>query len=512
MFGFVSKKAKQELLDQQAELLAERARLDDEKKILAQRSSGFSAADYSRLTSSMQNESEHIMRMLRYQGKTLRARARQVTINTAYGAKFLQLVVSNVCGPTPFKLQAKVKYSSGKFDTTANQRLESEWAQWSKPGKADFEGRLSLADILRLVARTLACDGEALIRIHEGTQAGPWGLQLQVIDVDRLDEDLNKELTNGNVIIAGVELDTNGRTVAYHLLKRKPSDWQFGYSREYIRIPSEQMIHLYMPMYAEQVRGVPWLYAAILKLHEIGAFEEAALIAARVGASKMGFYQNTGAGDPNFGAGGVQTPDGDFVSSCEPGEFEKIPTGWEMKEWNPNYPDAQVGPFLKSLIRGVASGCGVSYNSLASDLESVNFSSMRSGLLEEREYWMMIQQWMIEHFLEPLYERWLLNSLLRRKMPFPLERSEKYLDVIFQPRRWQWVDPLKDVRANIEAIQWGLKSRTAVITESGGDIEDVFDQLKMEEELAASKKVGIVPASEQGDANGQQPDADQDGE
>jgi hypothetical protein len=39
-------------------------------------------------------------------------------------------------------------------------------------------------------------------------------LQLQILDVDRLDEDRNEELRNGNVIIAGVEVDSAGRTVA----------------------------------------------------------------------------------------------------------------------------------------------------------------------------------------------------------------------------------------------------------------------------------------------------------
>ncbi|MEY2656223.1 MAG: hypothetical protein RLZZ524_3251 [Pseudomonadota bacterium] len=181
---------------------------------LAKRSAGFSAADYSRITASLESESTHIMRILRTQGKALRARARQVSSNTPYGAKFIGMCVSNICGPQPFRFQAKTKYASGKFDTGANARLESEWSAWGRPGSCDVEGRLSWADMQRLVVRTLAGDGEALIRVTEGSAAGPWGLQLQILDVDRLDEDRNEELRNGNVIIAGVEVDSAGRTVA----------------------------------------------------------------------------------------------------------------------------------------------------------------------------------------------------------------------------------------------------------------------------------------------------------
>lgn len=453
----------------------------------------FSAADYSRVTSSMSNESEHIMRTIRLQGKTLRARSRQEAANSAYGAKFLQMAVNNICGPNPFRLQAKIKYTSGKFDTGANTRIESEWTQWGKPGKCDFEGRLSFADMLRLAVRTLACDGEVLIRVHEGRTAGPWGIQLQLLDVDRLDEDYNKQLPNGNTIIASIEVNQDGKIVAYWLLKRRPKDWEYGLVNEYIRIPAEEILHLFIAQYAEQVRGVPWMYAAILKLHQIQAFEEAAIIAARVGASKMGFYQNTGTGNPVIDGFDEEAATGNFLQSAEPGEFGQLPPGWEFKEWSPNYPDAQVGPFLKSCLRGVASSLNVAYHSLASDLEGVNFSSSRAGILEEREHWMQLQQWLTEHLLEPVYDRWLHNALLRRKMPFPLERADKYMDVYFQPRRWQWVDPLKDVKANIEAIKWGLKSRTAAISESGCDIEDVFDQLKFEEDLAESKGIEINP-------------------
>lgn len=462
-----------------------------EVKPAAQRSTGFSAADYSRITASLDNESQHIMSILRYQGRALRARARQVSSNTPYGAKFVSMCVSNVCGPQPFRFQAKTKFGSGKFDVQANAKLESEWTAWGRPGRCDLEGRLSFADMQRLVVRSLAVDGEALVRIVEGSQAGPWGIQLQVLDVDRLDENKNKILPDGNVIIAGVEIDPLGRTVAYHLLKRKPEHWQYGrVVRDYVRIPAEQIIHLYLPHYAEQVRGVPWMFAAILQLHQLGAFTEAAIIAARVGASKMGFYQQKGGAEftPD---GSSKDAKGNFIQSAEPGEFGVVPDGYEFQDWNPNYPDAMTGPFIKSMVRGVASALGVSYHSLANDLEAVNFSSARAGLLEEREGWMMLQAWLVEHLHQPVYERWLRNSLLLRRLPFPLERMEKYLDVYFQPRRWQWVDPLKDVTANIEAIKWGLKSRTAVIAEAGGDIEDVFDQLKLEGDLAAEKGVDI---------------------
>ena len=47
--------------------------------------------------------------------------------------------------------------------------------------------------------------------------------------------------------------------------------------------------------------------------------------------------------------------------------------------------------------------------------------------------------------------------------------------------RWEWVDPLKDARAEIEQIEAGLKSRTLAIAERGYDAEQV------DAEIAADK-------------------------
>ena len=48
-----------------------------------------------------------------------------------------------------------------------------------------------------------------------------------------------------------------------------------------------------------------------------------------------------------------------------------------------------------------------------------------------------------------------------------------YLAVKWIPPKWDWVDPLKDRKAEIEAIEAGLKSRSDVIESEGYDAEEV---------------------------------------
>ena len=59
---------------------------------------------------------------------------------------------------------------------------------------------------------------------------------------------------------------------------------------KHIRIPAEQVIHIFMPLRAGQTRGEPWLSPVMPAMKQLGGFREAAVINARIGASKMGFF------------------------------------------------------------------------------------------------------------------------------------------------------------------------------------------------------------------------------
>jgi lambda family phage portal protein len=142
------------------------------------------------------------------------------------------------------------------------------------------------------------------------------------------------------------------------------------------------------------------------------------------------------------------------------------------------------------MLRGIASGLGVSYTSLANDLEAVSYSSIRQGLLEERDQWRVVQAWMIEHFCEPVYLRWLRNALDFGAVPLPGNKYFKFSATQWVPRGWQWVDPRSEAEAQIVAINNGLMTRTQALAERGLDIEDVLRERAAEEELIAS--VGVT--------------------
>jgi lambda family phage portal protein len=453
---------------------------------------GFAAAEVNRLTASLRTETEYINRTLRYQLRALRARARQASQNNPFAARFAQLAVDNIAGPRPFRLQGKVRTARGKFDTAANTKMEEAWLSWGRKGQCEVTGRWSWNTLQRLLVRTLAVDGELLFRKLRGPQYGKHGFQLQIIDIDRLDERHNKALPGGGAIHMGVELDAVGKPVAYHLLKRKPSQWDSG-GREidYERVLAEDIEHIFVPTFAEQNRGVPWMYAALLNLVHIGAFEEAAIIAARVGATQMGFIQSPDGGKTlaeSMGKDAKGTPHFD----AEPGTFPTLPPGYEMSSWSPAFPDAAVEPFIKAMLRGTAAGLGVAYHNLANDPSDVNYSTAKVFGGDEHEMWMGIQDFVVDHLHTPLHADWLHQQLLLDILPFTLNQMDRFLVVKWQARRWASPDPLKDAKADIELIDNRLRSRTRAISERGDDIEEVFDEQQHEQELAAEKNISLA--------------------
>jgi lambda family phage portal protein len=416
--------------------------------------------------------------------------SRQLARGDAYASKFTRSCVDNIAGPDPFVLQSKVKFAGGLPNTAANKAIEAAWWARSRAGVCEVTGKLSLGALHRLIIRSLSRDGEALIRTVRGGQFG--GGALQILDVDRLDELYNENLKGGGSIKMGVELDSFSRPVAYHLLVNHPGemgDWGGG-ERKHERVPADQIRHLFIADWPEQARGIPWMHAAMVRLWHLGGFEEAAVINARVGASKIATIETPDGEPPESMATGRDSA-GNMLQDVEPGQYWTLPSGSTLGSFTPQFPDTAIGPFISACLRGAAAGLGMAYHSLANDPGAVNYSTARVALLEERDMWTSMQQWYVDHFCQPDFEDWLRGAILTGKLP------QKYWDfrdaTHFQAKTWKWVDPMKEVGAKIETINAHLTSHTRICAEDGLDFEEELDQMAADIALAKSKGIDLVP-------------------
>jgi lambda family phage portal protein len=470
----------------------------------------FEAAEFDRLTSAWYGSRTSVDRDIFLNFVALRARSRDLSYNDPFTRKFLSMVMKNVVGSEGFALRVTPTDAKGNVDAMDKKSLETAFAEWSKRKNCDVTGKLSFAGICQQAVRAVARDGECVIRKIRGSNINDFGFALQIVDIDRLDHyKQDEKLKNGNILKMGVEVTPYGKPVAYWLRKRHPGDYQYtGAVDEFDRVPAEDIYHLFTYERPEQTRGLPWAIASMLRMQHLKSYDEAAVIAARIGAATMGFFQQTDPSvAPDLDGDGLADDHDSFDDSlmmdADPGTFRKLPPGYTLNTFKGEYPQNQYASFEKAMLRGIASGLDIDYNTLANDLEGVNFSSIRQGVLETRDSWKVLQTWFRDSFLDDLYEEWLKMALLKQAIkgptgqPLPLSKLEKFNCAVWQGRRWEWVDPMKDAQANSEQIAAGLKSRTEVASEQGRDLEDVFQQLAHEEELAKKYNLtlssGLVP-------------------
>ena len=436
---------------------------------------------------------------LKSQLSILRARAREAEQNSNIARRFLSLVETHIVGPDGFTLQVQGKNSSGELDATGNKLVEQDFARWCRRGVCEITGRLSLPGVSRTTVRATARDGEGLIRLHDirPTKTNPWGFVVELLDSARLDHLLNDDLKNGNRIRMGVELSPAGRPVGYWLTTGERSGW-VSRRDTHQRVDADDIIHWFDGDRPEQLRAATWMSSALLTIHQVDSYQESAIINARAGASKMGFYTQT-----DNGAGAQVLADdedvsGDLLQDFSPGHMGLLPPGYGFEGFDPKYPHEGYNDFIKVNHRDIAVGLGVSYAALTGDLNDVNFSSTRAGTLEEREGWKVRQDSFSATALSRIYTRWLSAAVLNNRLDgvVSAETLERFSDHRWQGRRWTWVDPLKDIQATISAINAGLTSPQRVAAEMGVDVDEVLDQIAAYQQMLTEKNVSlpVVPA------------------
>ena len=446
-------------------------------------------------------------------GYQLMKTAREFEKNNAYVRKFLNTMVNNIVGPTGFNLSVKgydykPETKDGKtvynkvLDEVGSNLIQESFWEWTKRKYCDLSQTFTFNEICELTTRQLFRDGEVLIIKHKGgKELNKWGFALQMVNMERLDRKYNGiNLKNGNRIVMSVKLDKNNRKVAFYLQKvivsAVPGINQKLEGSNYERIEASDCIYLYKATDSEQIRGYSPLVAGLETLENIEGYQEAELINARASAGKMGFFISNNEQVNQLDIADKEDEEGNFISEVEPGTFHVLPKGYDFKENNPNYPQS-YGNFIKANLRTVASAFNISYEDLANDRESVNYSSIRAGMVADREVYKAVQNFLIDNMLDDIYEDWLKNAILNKAIVFPngailqFEKFDKFKQHQFRGRGFAWVDPLKDITASIEAVKFGLSSRKREAEKLGIDLNEVFDELAEEKQLAESKGLNL---------------------
>jgi lambda family phage portal protein len=429
---------------------------------------------------------------IRFDIRLLRARAQQLVRDNAFAAGFVNEFAMQVVGPSEIRLQAKVRDLRGNLAEATNDEIEKKWKRWGMPENASADRRSSWADMQRQWFRSLATDGEIILR-HLDYFENEFGYTIQQIDPDLLDETYNLGGgPNQNEIRMGVEIDRFGAPVAYWFWNRHPSDMNSRLKLARVRVDASEIIHKFIQYRPGQTRGYTAFAPVLLDLKMLDGYQQAELVATRMAAAKMGFLVQK---NPEL-IGGSAAPSArregdDTEMETAPGIIDELPPGWEFQGFDPTHPSTAFKEFTKAVLRSIARGLGMAYTTLTGDLEAVNYSSIRAGLLSERDNYKMLAQWGAVHICRPVYLRWIKSAILTNAVRVDARLASDYDDIEWQGRGWKWVDPLNDLQAAELAIRLGLDTRHRLAGEAGLDFEDVVDRLSEENDYADAAGVDV---------------------
>jgi lambda family phage portal protein len=342
-------------------------------RIVGQR--GYTGANWDRLTEDFLAPLTTGDAELKTRIRVIRGRARELERNEPYTRRFLSRLEDNVYDfhgiifnslAGEWRMNA-MKQAEFVVDEADARVIEHAYSEWKK--NPFVTGDMTLNEGGRLSLRCTARDGDMAVKWVSDKGLNPFGFALQIFEGDIID-DYKNELTrssSGGVqrqTRMGVEVDELFRAVAYWILKEYPGDQQWWHAEGYWseRHAASEFLHPFKRSRITQVRDCTWLVGIMRDLKMLDGYDEAAIVAARTGAAKMGFITR-GFNEPGPAYEGQEIDEGDKSMDAEPGLIEDLSQtpGLDFKTFDPAYPHDQYADFVKTRLRRIGAGLDMSY-------------------------------------------------------------------------------------------------------------------------------------------------------
>lgn len=405
----------------------------------------------------------------------LRARCRDMVRNDAHCARAVEVIAGNIVGTGITPAARRVK-DDARANATA-ELAEALWETWAEQ-HVDVEGVHTYAALESVEARGWVEAGEAFIRrrIDPSLIAiGQVPLRLEVLEADMLDESKSSALDDGGRIVQGVELDGRGRRVAYWFLTEHPGEgYPFsGMRRESVRVPAEDVIHLFLPLRPRQVRGLPFLAPVLAMKADLETWERYELARKQTEAAVAAFIipGDDAAGQDDEGLVPAAIDDnGDRVEDIQPRMILRLRAGKDVR-FNSPVISANYDTYKRAMLQSCAVGVGLSYEWLSGDLSQANYSSLRGGLIE---FWRYIDTLQYTHFVPKVTARvwrWFCEAAFLAGL-----LDAPYVPADFTAPARQSVDPARESLADIIDVRAGFAPWEDKVAARGNSPRKILDQ------------------------------------
>ena len=241
-------------------------------------------------------------------------------------------------------------------------------------------------------------------------------------------------------------------------------------------MPADRVLHLFERLRPGQVRGVPWFAPVMLKLRDLDAYDEAELVRKKIEACFAAFV--TGVQDEETLGKARTEADGSRIETFEPGMIEYLEPGRDVKFASPSA-SGGYAEYMRLQLHAIAAGVGLTYELLTGDLSQVNYSSIRAGLIEFRRRMEALQwQLLVPGLCQPVWRRFVLAAQAAGKLP------DGDIGCDWTAPRFEAVDPMKDIQADILAVRAGVMTLKEAIARQGYEPAQVLAEIAADQRRA----------------------------
>lgn len=411
----------------------------------------------------------------------LRAISRERSRTNQIISAYARLGENNVVGRGfSLMINKKQKFKTGE---KLEESILNEWNQFCERENFDASNKLNLREFCRVLTRQLLIDGENLVKIIREipTEDNPYGVQFQMLDVNRIDTNYNTEK-----IRKGMEYDDRGRLKRIHLRKSVESMHGLrGLNRASTSDGFENasdVIYFANFLMAEQSRGTPYTASALSSIKDLEVFDKHTMQAAQIGTMFSLYIKKdpTIANDVNNLDGGDRSYGSISLSS---GGIYELPPGESIETHHGNYPVDLYNNYVNKKINQIARALGLSSTFLANEIGSANYAIARFMSNEDREFYQTLQQKIIDGFLSVVFREFLKALVLHKGY------NSKILNLSYSfiCSNFEEIDAVKTQKAKNMELTSMRKSFSEFARESGKSFEDIAEEYASDLKLMANK-------------------------
>lgn len=395
------------------------------------------------------------------------------------------------------------------------EQMEWIWARWCV--EAHLAGTMHFEDLQLAGIRSLLRLGEMLhlpVFLEPDAQNGrTFSLVIQELSPLRLGSPA--DMQSDPFVREGVHLSEYGQPLGYWIAAPSPSVFNSLYSQsslnslssiDYRYVPARiahrpGIFHLYRRDEEEQTRGISSLSTDVKLFRNLADAIDHELMAQVLAASFPVFISlEEGRADlpdavmEQYNLALPPDEEARYYQNIDPGVIMYGNQGEKPHILESKRPSQNFMAFVELILRAQGASAGISYETMFKDFSKSNYSSARAALNEDWKTFILYRDHFARRYCQPIWQMVQEEAYLRGLLTLPPQAPGFYeAHFLWCNTYWYgpsrgYVDPVKEIQANLLAIKNRLMTRTEAIAERGGDFDECMDTIEAED-----RRLGQMP-------------------